>query len=665
MHTTNNSRKNLIIVLTLVFICMIILCGRVGYLQIVRGDELSEMALERQTKDRPIEADRGTIYDRNGEKLAVSVKCYTVYVTPAEVGNGLKKSERRAEQGRVAKQLADILELDEQKVYNKVTSEYSQVKVIKGIDKATANQIRDKKLSGVTIMSDTKRSYPNGNMASKVLGLVNEDNVGQSGLELQYNKYLSGVAGRWVDYTDNTGRNQLSYSSENSKYYQSEDGYNLYTTIDEVIQSYTEDALENALKNTKAERAMAIVMDPETGDVLAMAQKPDFDPNNAYEPSDPEEKDKFDALSGTEQSEYLSNMWRNFLVSDVYEPGSVFKLLTTSIALEEDETSLDSTFNCVGVLNVAGTYIHCWDGSGHGEQNLKQAVGNSCNPVFMTLATKIGIEKFYDYLENFGITGQTEIDLPSEGMAIMQSEESAGPVGLATIGFGQGVAVTPIQLITAVSSIGNEGNLMKPRLVKEIKDSKGNVVKEIEPTVLRQTISKETAEEMCDIMTYVVEEGGGGAAAVKGYTVGAKTGTANKAKKGGYSSNTYSSCLAMAPMEDPKLAVLVIVDSPKGVKYGSVTAAPAVGTILDKSLKHLNIAPKVSEEEIEAEEAEKIAVPDLTGESAENAIGILEKKGLSFDMSKAAQKLPDFMVVDQYPSPGTKVKPGTKVYLYN
>ena len=328
-------------------------------------------------------------------------------------------------------------------------------------------------------------------------------------------------------------------------------------------------------------------------------------------------------------------------------------------------TDLDSTYTCTGSIAVGDQILHCWSSDHpHGTQNLKQAVGNSCNPVFVQLATGIGIDKFYNYMATFGITGKTGIDFPGEGSAILQSKESAGPVGLATIGFGQGVAVTPIQLITAISSFGNEGKLLKPRLVKELRDSDGNTVEKFETEVVRQVVSKETAEEICDIMQFVVDEGGGGAAKVDGYKVGAKTGTADKVKEDGtgYSGDTYSSCIAMAPMDDPQITVLLILDSPQGVKYGSTTAAPGVHQILEDSLRYLNISP--DEESQKEADAEKVEVPDVTGQSASNAIGILAGDSLDYDTDKEAAAESDFIVTKQYPEAGTKVKKGSKIYLY-
>ncbi len=662
MTALNSSKKNLIIILVIVFTLMLILCIRLGWVQIVKGSEYSELAVEQQTKDTPIEAKRGVIYDTNGNELAVSVTCYTIWARPADVRSGDTEAEKNENIEKVSKTLAEVLEMDYDDVKEAVTKEQSVIKIKKGIDKDHADKIREAELPGVEIAEDTKRSYPLGAFASHTLGSVTDDNTGLSGLELQYNTYLSGVSGRSVKYTD-IGGNSLAYGKE--KHYNAEDGYSIVTTIDQVIQHYTEKTIAEVQEKTSAKRAMAIVMDPKTGDILAMAQTPEFDLNDPKTPLDKEEQKKLESMSEEEKVTYWNKMWRNSLISDVYEPGSTFKLLTTAIALEEGVTDLDSTYTCTGSIAVGDQILHCWSSDHpHGTQNLKQAVGNSCNPVFVQLATGIGIDKFYNYMATFGITGKTGIDFPGEGSAILQSKESAGPVGLATIGFGQGVAVTPVQLITAISSFGNEGKLLKPRLVKELRDSNGNTVEKFETKVVRQVVSKETAEEICDIMQFVVDEGGGGAAKVDGYKVGAKTGTADKVKEDGtgYSGDTYSSCIAMAPMDDPQIAVLLIVDSPQGVKYGSVTAAPGVHQILEDSLRYLNISP--DEESQKEADAEKVEVPDVVGQSASNAIGILAGDSLDYDTDKEAASESDFIVTKQYPEAGTKVKKGSKIYLY-
>ena len=659
MPSTIRSKKNLIIVLILVFFLLLVAALRMGYVQLVKGEEYKDRAMSQQTTDITVEAERGTIYDCNGERLGQRVKCYDVYVYPAEIGKYDTKAERKKLINITAKKLAKALDMDEETVKNKINKDSGQIMLAKGLIREDADKVRAEALTGVSITPSTKREYPNGTLAANVMGMVNDENTGQSGLELEYNNYLSGIAGRIVNYTDTNGE-ELSYSPENERYYEAENGCDIYTTIDLVVQSYTESAIQRVQQKTKADRVFAVVMEVETGNILAMAQTPTFDPNNPYQPASDSEKAKFNNMSQQDQSNYLSKMWRNPIICDVYEPGSVFKLLTTSIALEEGVANLKSNYYCNGYRVVSGQTIHCWNEGGHGAENLTQAVGNSCNPVMMGLALDTGISKYYDHLDTFGITGTTGIDFPAEGTAILQDEESAGPVGLATMGFGQGVAVTPIQLVTAISSLGNEGKLMKPHLVKGIKDKKTGEITEIKPEVIRKTVSKETADEICSIMEYVVAEGGGGTAAVKGYRVGGKTGTANKAVNGGYSDYTYSSCLGMAPMSDPKITVLVIADSPKGVHFGSVTAGPAVSEILGKSLKYLTIEPDATEEQ---KDSEKVEIPNVVGQSAEDAIGILAGSDLGYDMNSKDGN-DDFVVIKQYPSAGSTVKKGTKVFLY-
>lgn len=663
MSPSAKSKHNLIIVVILVFAVLLLLAFRIGWIQIVKGEEYSARAVQQQTKDQTLKAERGVIYDANGEELAVSVTCYSIWVRPDNVKTGESGAEIGANMAATAAVLAENTDVPKPKINRILNSNEKLVCVARGLDKTAADNIRSSKAKGIEIVEDTKRSYPLSESAAHVIGSVNVDNQGLSGLELQYNTYLSGISGRWISYTDTGGR-QLTTTYDEERYYKAKDGYNLVTTLDHVVQHYLEDSLQKAVKDTKAKRALGIVMGVETGDVMGMAQYPSFDLNDPMQPSNKADQEKFKEMSDADQSAYLSDMWRNSLICDVYEPGSTFKLITTSTALEENVTNLKKKYKCNSGYAVNGRFIQCWAyPDSHGTETLKEAVSNSCNPVFMKIALKIGIDTFYDYLDVFGIMKKTGIDFPGETTAILQDKESAGEIGLATIGFGQGVAVTPIQLITAVCSLGNEGKLMKPRLVKEMTDADGNTVQKIEPEIVRRTVSKKTARTVCDIMEFVADGGGAAAAAVEGYRVGAKTGTANKPKENGvgYSSNTYSSCVAMAPMNDPKIAVLIIVDSPKGIKFGSVTAAPAVNRVLSKALPYLNISTDAKKEE---KEEKKVKVPDVVGKNVSDAIGVLESKKLDYDIDDSADDGDDYLVIKQYPAPGTKVKKGTKVYLY-
>ena len=418
---------------------------------------------------------------------------------------------------------------------------------------------------------------------------------------------------------------------------------------------------------TDADKVMCLIMDPKTGDILAMAITPGYDPNDPRVPLDENEAAYLDTLTDEEKLEYWNQMWRNPIVSDVYEPGSTSKLLTTAMALEEGVTSLDDRFTCTHSYNVSGTILNCWKSTPHGNQNLVEAVGNSCNPVFIQLAQRIGIQKFYDYLELFGMTERTGIDYPGEAYPIIQNINTAGPVGLATMSYGQGIAVNMVQQLTAICSLGNGGKLMQPRLVKALTDSDGNIVQEFDTVEVRQVVSEKTASEMCLIMESVVSEGGGGTAKIPGYRIGGKTGTANKAAAGGYSEETYSSFVGMAPMDDPQIAILVVVDNPKGTKFGSQTAAPGAKMILEDTLRYLQIMPEYTQEELDQINSKMSVVPDVTNTAFSTAIGILGGASLNYVISPAvteADNESDFTIVDQYPKAGEKLETGGTVYIY-
>lgn len=663
--TPNSVKKRIIIGFFLICIATVGLSFRVGWVQIVNGDEYSKKALESQTRDVPIPAKRGVIYDRNGKELAVSAVTFSIWARPDKVRNASKMLSAEESISKTSEFLAKQLDMETSEVEDIINQERALVKVAKYVEKDVADTIRQKGLSGIEIAEDVKRYYPLGSFAAQVLGSVTDDNNGLAGLELKYNQYLSGVPGRWIKNTDVNG-NSLAYGME--KYYHAEDGLNLVLTIDEVIQHYVEKALDTVQQNTKADRVMCIMMDPKTGDVLAMAMTPDYDPNNPRVPIDPEKAAYVETLSDSEKLKYWNTMWRNPMVSDTYEPGSTFKLLTTSMALEDQITTLNEKFVGVGNIIVAGTRLRCWRYyRPHGVETLVEAVGNSCNPVFAELALRLGIDKYYQYLELFGIKDKTGIDYPGEGYAILQNKETAGPVGLATMGYGQGIAVTPIQLVTAVSCFGNDGKLMQPRLVKALTDSDGNVVEEFDTKVVRQVVSSKTAEEMRLIMESVVANGGGGTAKVPGFRVGGKTGTANKAKNGGYSQETYSSFIGMAPMDNPKVSILLVVDNPKGIKFGSLTAAPGVKLILEDTLRYLNIQPSYTQEEEAQMSSGKAIVPDVTVKTFDEAIGILAGMSLTYTISPALEQgesLGDLEVIDQYPKAGEKISTGGKIYLY-
>lgn len=659
---TNRTKKRLLVVFLLFSLLIIVLAFCVGWVQVVKGEEYAAMAAGQQTRDVPIAAKRGTIYDREGEELAISAKAFSVWVRPERIWRGEDEVEQEIQATRTLEQLSPLLGIpvDELKTLSKRDSVL--VRVAKYQTKETADAIQELSLYGVELTEEVKRYYPLGAFAAQALGSVTDDNVGLAGIELRYDSFLSGVSGRWIKSADVDG-NGLAYGVE--KYFGASDGLNVVLTIDSVIQHYVEKSIQEVLEQTEADRVWCMMMDPKTGDILAMAMLPEFDPNNPRTPLDEEEAAYLEGLSSEEKMGYWNKMWRNSLISDTYEPGSTFKLVTTAIGLEERVTSLTDTFTCTGSIRVYDTVLRCWRYyQPHGHQTLVEAVGNSCNPVLVQIAQRVGEERYYTYLDLFGFSEKTNIDFPGESTSILQSRESKNPVGLATMAYGQGIAVTPIQILSSVCVFGNEGKLMQPRLVKELTNAQGETVATIQPKVVRQVVSKQTSDEMCTIMESVVSEGGGGTAKVGGYRVGGKTGTAQKAKDGGYIDETYSSFIGMAPMDDPKVAILLVVDNPKGVKYGSVTAAPGAQKILADTLRYLNVEPEFSSEELVALKKDTVIVPSLQGQSLENAMGILGGLGLTGILSPEVGYTAETMVGDQYPKAGESIKRGTSVYLY-
>lgn len=585
--TTKKNKRRVAWIFIAISVLLIAMSFRLGYWMIIKQDDLTARATSQQTKDASIEAKRGTIYDRNGKELATSSKCYTLYARPGQINNQMSASEVKV----MVNDLASATNVDAETIEDRLLQEKTLVTLAKYLTKEQAHEVKNLKYKGLEISESTKRYYPLGNFASQLLGSVNDDNHGRTGLELEYDNYLSGVAGRWVIETDING-NELADGP--SRYYEAKDGYNVVLTIDEAIQYYVEKALEKGMEDTGAKKIECLVMDPKTAEILACAITPGYDPNYPMVPQNLDEKEQaeFDEMDNTKKTEYLSKMWRNPLISDTYEPGSTFKLITSSSAIEEKTITLKEKFNCGGYYRVAGWALHCWGHMNHGVQTIKEAVGNSCNPVLAQVAQRMGAKTFKKYIDLYGISEKTGVDYPGESNSILNSQ--LGPVEICTMGYGHGISITPIQLITAVSAIGNDGVLLKPHFLKALTDREGKIVESVEPEIIRQVISHDTAEEMKDIMEYVVSEAGGKNARIKGYRIGGKTGTAYKAANGGYVDDFYSSFIGMAPIDDPKVTVLVIVDSPKGSYYGSAVAAPIAKDIFEKVLRYMNI-PKAEE----------------------------------------------------------------------
>ena len=664
-NLTGITRTRLLVLFVLIALCFTVLAVRLGYHMIIMGDEYSQQATIQQTSDKIVSAARGSILDRNGGELAISATANTIWLRPYEItGNGKTDEEKEANLVYECKTLADILELEYNFVYETATSEKRLVKLAKNVSTATADIIRGEKLKGIEIIEDAKRYYPLGSFASQILGSTTDDNVGLTGIESYYNRYLAGINGRWIMSKDGSS-NEIIYGMD--KYYSAEDGSSIVLTIDENIQYIVEQKIQETKEKTEAARVMCMLQDPKTGEILAMAQTDEYDPNDPRKPSDPEILAAFANMTEEEQLAYWNKMWRCFCVSDTYEPGSTFKLITTSIALDAGVTYLDDIFYCNGKLHVADWDLKCavYPGN-HGKQTLVQAVGNSCNPAMITLVQRLGFTKYYDGLDAFCLTERTGVDYPGEGYNILQKRSDAGPVGLATMAYGQGIAVTPIGLVTAISSLANDGKLMQPHFVKEIRSADGETVMQIAPVVKSISVSEQTAQDMLGIMEEVIDEGGGTNAKIAGYRIGGKTGTANKPVPGGYSeTDVYASFIGIAPIDDPKFTILVIIDTPKGVISGGKTAAPAAREIMQEVLRYMNINPNYTEQEIKKLNKTRVEVPAITGYSLEDAIGILAGKELEYQLSPAGEFYGNLVIVDQYPKAGSEVSKGTVVTLYH
>lgn len=582
-------KRRMLVILIGVFIASVILIGHTGYIQFVQGPELQAKAQGQQSSERTVTASRGTIYDRSGKNiLAQSSTVETVTVNPVNIAAENKE--------KVARILADIFELDYERILKRVSKNSSIETIVKRVEKAKTDELRrwmqeNNIYSGINIDEDTKRFYPQSSLASHIIGFCGSDNQGLDGIEAKYNDILTGKNGSISKMIDAKGNN---FGTEGENYEQPSTGNDLILTIDMNIQAIVEKYLEDAcIDNVCTDGGNIIMMDPRNGDILAMATYPFYDLNHPYEISNPELKEVWELLDQKQKSESLQGMWRNKAIADTYEPGSTFKLVTASSALEEEiaETDRAGAYCCTGGIEIAGVRIKCWRYyRPHGSESLREALMNSCNPVFIGLGQKIGVEKYYNYLEKFGFLKKTGIDLYGEAKSIFLAKEKVGPVELATISFGQRFEVTPIQMITMVSTIANKGVHVQPHLVKQIRNSETGEVQNIAPMYGERAISEETANNVLSMMTSVVSEGTGKNAKVLGYNVGGKTGTSED----GVNTGKYvTSFIGVAPTDNPQMTILVTLYNPtgEGGHQGGGVAAPVAGKILNEVIGYLGIEP--------------------------------------------------------------------------
>lgn len=625
-----NIRKRLLIIVILITFLFAAVFGRLIYLQIFQAEALQVKAAEQWMRDLPLTAKRGLITDRNGVVLADSSTLYDVYIRPNAI------EDRSA----VANLLATALNTDYDKIWEKVNKTgVSEVTIAKKIEKSVMQQIADKNLAGIYFSQNINRYYVYSDFLTQVLGFTSSDGNGQTGIEQYYNDYLKGVDGKALTETDLVGK-ELDGST--TTYLPAIDGMNATLTIDYYIQSFAENAVKTALETHNAKSAKCIVMDPNTGEILALASAPSFDLNNLP-------RDNLELLFGAS---------RNTIISDAYEPGSTFKILTSAIGLDSGNFDLNHSVYCPGYRIVDGQRIKCWRTIGHGSQTFSEGVENSCNCLFMDIAQAVGTRTFYEYLKRFGIGSKTGIDAIGEASGIIIEESAVKTVDLARIGFGQAIAVTPIELITAAASVINGGNLMTPYIMSEITSNAGVAYKN-SPVIRNSTVSAETSEIMRSILEGVVKNGGGKNAYVEGYRIGGKTGTAQKYENGVIAQGKYvSSFIGFTPADNPQYIALMIVDEPSnGVYYGSIVAAPYVGEIFKNIFAYKNIEAVYTDEDL-ANLGKKVVMPDLRGLSITQAILKLKELGLQYELDGDIGE-----ISYQFPAPQSEISVNSVVLI--
>ena len=618
----HSQQKRILALILLISFIFCILLIRLGVVQLINGAWLQSKATDQWTRDLPLKAERGKIYDSTGSALAVSYTTYNIYTRAREIENPKE----------TATFLSNILDLNYQNVYNKVTNKNQSEFLIKmQVEEEIAKEIIDKNLSGVYLSQNTKRYYPYGDLLTQILGFTTIDNIGQAGIELYYNDILKGTDGKSLVQSDITGQeldNTLSY------YIPAIAGCNISLTIDAKIQLIVEQALNKVMIEQQAKSATAIIMKANSGEIVAMSTKPSFDLNDVPR-NDPS---------------LLLETVKNKAVVDVYEPGSTFKILTMVATLEESTANENSRFYCGGSCTVDGERIKCWKSIGHGSQTLAEGLANSCNCVFVDLALRLGLDTFYNYFSDFGLGQKTGIEISGESAGIIMNKSTAKRVDLARMGFGQAIAVTPLQLITAVCSAVNGGTLYKPYMIEKIVSPDGITIEENTTTPIRQVVSSQTSSILNEMLEGVVSKTGK-YTFVPGYEIGGKTGTSQKYENGTIARGKYvSSFIGTYPASNPEYVMLLLVDEPgAGAYYGSVVASPYAKEIFSGMFEYLGIEP--DDPTLASEEIETITMPDLIGQSLTKAVKRLAELGIQYEIDGNG-----LTITNQLPPAGTKIK---------
>lgn len=684
----------------------IVLIGRLGWIQFVRGASYKAAAEDQQTRDQKIASKRGNIYDRNMNILATSGSAERIYINPKIIAETDQENEKKAEtaaqeekektgktteiqrnvlRNQVIAALTENLGTDEEWLEAQLDkTDRASIEVKANVEKSVADEIRKLGLTGIEFAEDTKRYYPNGSLLCHVLGFTGKDGQGLEGLENILDDELSGVAGR-IRSIKSAGNGEMPYKYET--YEAASDGNGVILTIDKTIQQFVEKHLATAYEENKlGNGAEAIVMNPKTGEILAMAVAPSYDLEDYSTIKDETLLAQVDELVESSAEEYeeaqrriangeaekgdediepltydqaynqiLLKMRRNKAVVDSYEPGSTFKAVLAAAALEENVVSLSDTFYCPGYKIVEDRKISCAKVEGHGSQTFVEGVMNSCNPVFMEVGARLGVANFDKYFTAFGLKEKTGFLIPGESQGIHFEPQDMGPVELATSSFGQSFTVTPLQMVRAISAVVNGGYLMEPHIVKSYTDSEGNIIENVDPVIVRRVISQETSDTMREILEKVVSEGGGNSAYAEGYRIGGKTGTSEKLPRG---SGLYvASFVGFAPVDDPEIVCLVVLDEPmNGMIYGSQIAAPVASSIIQDTLKYLGYEPSYTDED---SLSANIIVPDVTGDEVDSAKSRISELGLKYSVKGSGET-----VVKQIPTVDTKLHSGSVVILY-
>lgn len=572
--TKTYTRKKIFILAVLLLFVLVFLVGRLGYLMIAKSEYYLEKAENLHDRERSIKARRGIIYDRNGVELAGNTPVCSISVIHSQI----------KDEDEVVEALCKTLDLDEAEVRKKVEANTIREKIKSNVNKDIADTLREMDIDGIMIDEDYKRYYPYDDLASKVLGFTGADNQGIVGLEVQYDDILAGTPGSILTLTDANGL-EIPNKAENR--IEPVAGNNLYTTIDVNIQKYAQQAAEKLMVSKQANRVSIILMNPQNGEILSMVNVPEYNLNDPYTLNVEED------VSAMKLQDALNNMWRNFCINDTYEPGSTFKIVTATAALEEGVVSVDDTFHCPGFRVVDDRRIRCARTTGHGTETFREGLMNSCNPVFIDVGARVGVDKMYTNYEKLGLFEKTGVDLPGEATSIMHKKDDVGPVELATMSFGQSIQITPLQLLRAASAVVNGGTLVTPHFAMYATDENHHVTKKYTFETKEQVIKKETSDTMKELLEAVVKEGGGSKGQVEGYRIGGKTATSEKLPRG--NGKYISAFLGFAPANNPQIMGLILIDEPEGVYYGGTIAAPVMSDLFSNILPYLGIDANYTE----------------------------------------------------------------------